>query len=537
MISSLISIDYIPINVAIFKYQSGEFIFLDSNKKLLLTENFSKNSLIGKRLVDIFPIFKKASYQKKFHTTYETAKNKKFISPAYNRASIISQRKNEIIKLENGTIALFYEDIPLNISQNMVFENISKNSETISIQGYNNNHEVVYWNRASEILYGYTEEEAKGKKLEELIIPQEMKEIVHQSIEDWINKGISIPAAELTLKAKDGSSVNVYSSHAMVQINKDEIEMYCIDINLHDIKQLERKLTIQENFLHTIFNLIPDLVWIKDLEGRYLKCNPRFEQFYGIKESELLGHTDFDFIGQDLASFHKKSDIKTIHNNAPQINEEYLSFADGSYEGVFETIKTPMYDDKNQITGVLGIARDIQERKLREEKLEVNAHYDNLTGLANRVLFMDRFQELIKKREPQNRLHALLFIDLDSFKAINDSIGHAAGDKVLQDTAKRLQQSVRKGDTVSRLGGDEFTILLENIHSLDEVAQISTKILSILQESFYYQNHNINISASIGISIYPNDSLSPETLLQFADKAMYKAKANKKNNYKFYSSI
>jgi len=306
MISSLINIDYIPINVALFTYNDGDFIFLDANKKLLLNQNSSKVSLSGKKLIDIFPIFKESIHKKRLHRVYDTAKSELFTASSYPSSSIISQRKYEIIKLEDKTIALFYEDIPVDISKNMVFENISQNSETISVQGYNSNHEVVYWNKGSEILYGYSAKEAKGRKLEELIIPKEMREIVYQSIEDWIYKGVSIPASELTLNAKDGSDVNVYSSHAMVQISNDEIEMYCIDINLHEIKQLERKLTIQENFLHTIFNLIPDLVWIKDLEGRYLKCNPRFEQFYGVKESELLGHTDFDFINQELATFHKK---------------------------------------------------------------------------------------------------------------------------------------------------------------------------------------------------------------------------------------
>jgi len=224
-----------------------------------------------------------------------------------------------------------------------------------------------------------------------------------------------------------------------------------------------------------------------------------------------------------------------MKNSTLQINEEYLTFADGSYEGMFETIKTAMYDSENHVTGVLGIARDIQDRKLREEALEVDAHYDNLTSLANRSLFMDRFQELIKKRVPHNKLHALLFIDLDSFKAINDTIGHEAGDKVLQDTAKRLKKSVRKGDTVSRLGGDEFTILLENIHSFEEAAQISQKILDKLKEPFHYHKKSMNITASIGISIYPNDSSSPQMLLKLADKAMYRAKERQRNSYEFYS--
>jgi len=535
MISSLIDINEIPINVAILKYEKDDFILYDCNKHIEKYKELSKELLIGKKIGEICSLFQQKNYFNLLLRVYESGRQESFYASLDNISSKISLTNNKIIRLADNTLALFYENIPLNLSQNMIFENISKNSETISVQGYNKNHEVIYWNRGSEILYGYSEAQATGKKLEDLIIPNEMKEIVHNAIEAWLYEDIPIPASELILKAKDGSDVNVYSSHVMVNTSEDETTMYCIDINLHEIKHLERKLTIQENFLHTIFNIIPDLVWIKDLNGKYLKCNPRFEQFYGAKEEAILGHTDYDFVDKELADFFRKNDLLALKSETPRVNEEYLTFADGSHEGMFETIKTVMYKDNGEILGVLGIARDIQDRKTKEKELEKGAHYDNLTKLTNRVLFMDKLHALLKEHSTTKQKHAILFIDLDSFKEINDTIGHEAGDKVLQETAKRLLNSVRQGDTVSRLGGDEFTILLENIHSLDDAKNIATKIVSTLGEPFSYHKKTIHISASVGISIYPDDTLLASDLLRYADKAMYRAKTNLKNRYEFYT--
>ncbi|MEA3521449.1 MAG: GGDEF domain-containing protein, partial [Campylobacterota bacterium] len=158
-------------------------------------------------------------------------------------------------------------------------------------------------------------------------------------------------------------------------------------------------------------------------------------------------------------------------------------------------------------------------------------------GLANRALFMDRLKELMKKRFLKERYHSILFIDLDHFKEINDSFGHAYGDKVLIETAQRIKKSVRKGDTVARLGGDEFTVLLENIHSPFEAQRIAQKILDTLREPFDIDNHKVNVTTSIGISIAPDDTKTYDELLNCADKAMYKAKAKSKDRYEFYKPM
>ncbi|EDZ63627.1 diguanylate cyclase (GGDEF domain) with PAS/PAC sensor [Sulfurimonas gotlandica GD1] len=299
--------------------------------------------------------------------------------------------------------------------------------------------------------------------------------------------------------------------------------------------EIKKQLNIQKSLLSTIFDIIPDLIWLKDIDGIYLYCNPRFEQFFGAKEAEILGSTDFDFVDADLANFFRKNDLKALEENAPRRNEEYLVFADGSYRGMFETTKVPMYDDENNLIGILGIAHDINERKEHEEQLKIYASHDALTGLANRTLFLERLSQLLKQRESDINVHAVLFIDLDHFKVINDEKGHATGDKVLVEVAHRLRGLIRKGDTLSRFGGDEFTILLENIHSADEAAKVAQKILDKLREPIIINEDNYQVTTSIGISLSPYNSKDSEVLLHYADVAMYKAKSNGKDGYNFFT--
>ncbi len=558
MPNNLMDIDYLPINVAIYKKVDDDFIFIDFNKKAELTDHIDKLALIGKRLTEVFPSVKKFGLFDVLLRVHKTGQQELFESAFYEDERISGWRKNEIVKLQNGNIAAFYTDNSIEVElekhglklekrlseteallerQKSIFQEIIQNADAIAVQGYDKNHEVIYWNRGSENLYGYASEEALGKTLEELIIPQELREIVYNGLEEWIRKDVAILPSELTLKHKNGNDVNVYSHHAMIRENDKNIEMYCIDVDLNKVNRLQKALTTEKNFLNTILDVIPDPVWLKDLDGKYLKCNSRFEQLYGAKESEILGRTDFDFIDKDLATFFKNNDKLALESGTSRINEEYLRFADGSHEGLFETIKTPMRDENNDFIGVLGVARDIKERKEREEQLEIHAHYDALTGLANRALFIDRLKELLKKRFTSDRYHSVLFIDLDCFKDVNDALGHNAGDEVLVETAKRITRSVRRGDTVARLGGDEFTVLLENIHSPYEAQRIAQKIVNALREPFKLKGEEANVTTSVGIAIAPNDGRTHDELLNCADKAMYRAKAKSKNRYEFYSSF
>ena len=176
--------------------------------------------------------------------------------------------------------------------------------------------------------------------------------------------------------------------------------------------------------------------------------------------------------------------------------------------------------------------------KLSEQKdvLDYQAHYDYLTGLPNRTLFHDRLHQAIEKASREKSKFALLFIDLDRFKQINDSLGHKMGDNVLNIMAQRLQEIIRKEDTISRLGGDEFTVLLEDVKKIEDISKVAKKILTSIAKPIHIDSHTLYLSNSIGISIYPDDSTEANNLLKFADAAMYKAKEEGRNNFQYYSS-
>ena len=290
--------------------------------------------------------------------------------------------------------------------QKHVFQQVMEKSESISVQGYNKNHEVIYWNKASELLYGYTQEEAFGKRLEDLIIPDELQMIVHNGIENWMNNGISIPSSELTLKDKYNQNVNVFSQHVMIKDEDNNYEMYCLDIDLKEIKEAQKKI---------------------------------------------------DFF----------------------------------------------------------------------------TSYDPLTGLSNKISFMNSLNQLLLQ-ETTNQ-HALLFIDLDKFKEINDVRGHSFGDKILIQVASRMKKTLKHGDILSRLGGDEFTILLENINHSYTASDVALQILNLFNEPFLIENSKFYITASIGISLTPTDSIKAESLLKYAESAMYEAKNKGRNSYAFYT--
>lgn len=314
----------------------------------------------------------------------------------------------------------------------------------------------------------------------------------------------------------------------------------------HDItlqKQNERRLledqeaySQQALFLHTVINTIPDLVWVKDTGGVYLACNKMFERFFGANESTIIGKTDFDFVNPELAQFFQDHDRAAIAAGGSKTNEESLKFADGSYEGLFDTIKTPMKDLEGNVIGVLGIARDITDRKHYEERLETLANYDPLTGLANRALLSSHLKNSIEKAKRHKTQIAVLMFDLDRFKDINDSFGHGAGDELLQQVAQRFNVRLRDGDIISRLGGDEFAIVLEHLNRSEDAGRIAKEMIDAQNAPYELISGSVvHIGMSAGIVIFPDHGENASELLQHADAALYKAKSEGRGIYCYYT--
>jgi len=222
--------------------------------------------------------------------------------------------------------------------------------------------------------------------------------------------------------------------------------------------------------------------------------------------------------------------IKVIHDHS-DTKKQYV-----------ELSASPLLDKTGKCIGIIEAGRDITEHlDIQEEltkqknKLDYQAHHDGLTGLANRVLFEDRLNQAILRAKRSKTKIAMFFIDLDKFKPINDNYGHKAGDAVLKTVSQRIQKKIRQEDTLSRIGGDEFTIIMESIVKEEDILMLSKKIIDVLDEPIDYDNQSLNVSASIGISIYPDDTTNADTLLTYADSAMYLAKNRGRNRSILYS--
>lgn len=287
------------------------------------------------------------------------------------------------------------------------FRTLVMGMENMAVQGYDADRRVILWNTGSERLYGYSEAEALGQRLEDLIIPPPMREAVVSAVEAWVSKGVPIPPGELALLRKDGQLVNVFSTHEMQRLAARGPEMYCVDI-------------------------------------------------------------------------------------------------------------------------------DLTERKKAEQLIWYQANYDLLTGLANRHLFIDRLRQQVLRSMRSGEPCALLYMDVDDFKPVNDTLGHEAGDQLLREVAERMTHCTRKTDMLARVGGDEFTLIVPEFADAAALVRIAYALREAMAEPFKLDAGMVWISLSIGIATCPDQAQSVDDLIRHADHAMYEAKRTGKNNFAFY---
>jgi diguanylate cyclase (GGDEF)-like protein/PAS domain S-box-containing protein len=321
------------------------------------------------------------------------------------------------------------------------------------------------------------------------------------------------------------------------------------------IARSEEELRRSKEFLGTIINTIPDPIYVKDRLHRWIVLNEAFANLLRQPREALLERSGYDiFSVQEAASFHQYDEMVFTSGEAHQ-NEEVFTDADGVTHHT-ET-KRSLHRDAAGNVFLVGIIRDITQRKRMEEELKRTAaellrsnaelqksasrlnhfaNHDSLTGLPNRKLFYEQLQQAIQWAADRHQLIGVLFLDLDGFKEINDSKGHNVGDLVLKTVAARLSGCLRGSDTVSRLGGDEFTVILPAIPSAQDAARVAEKVLSTLSRPFVFEGDTVSVTTSIGISLYPNDAQDAEILVKAADGAMYQAKQHGKSCYKFASS-
>ena len=303
----------------------------------------------------------------------------------------------------------------------------------------------------------------------------------------------------------------------------------------------EQALWASETYLNAILRYSPALISVKDLDGNVVLASEHFSHMANIDDTGFVGKNVFDVYPKDVAQ--SMWDVDTAAKNKQQTYELELDLMhkDGSLH-TYLIVKFPLRNPDNKIFGVCTIGTDITERKMAEtalrdqqSRLNFMAFHDSLTALPNRSLFYDRIYHGLARARRSNSKVALMLLDVDRFKIINDSLGHDAGDILLKAIAMRLNEGVRDMDTVARLGGDEFVIVLEGIHDLDDVIFVANKLLTTLARPLDISGHSITTTVSIGVSVFPDDGKDTDELLKNADIAMYKAKEAGKNNCQFYT--
>ncbi|MBF2098706.1 MAG: EAL domain-containing protein [Gloeomargaritaceae cyanobacterium C42_A2020_066] len=416
------------------------------------------------------------------------------------------------------------------------FRNLFENTPEIAVQGYDKNRQAIYWNRASEKLYGYCQDEAIGQKLEDLIIPPHMRQQVIEDIERWLDGGEPTPASELSLMRKDGSAVEVYSSHIMLVNTEGDPELYCVDIDLSDRNRAKSALHESESRYRLLAENMNDLVCLHDLDGRYLYVSPSCEQLLGYTYDEMLGRDPYEFFHpDDRERIRQEAHAAVVEGKSLPITYQ-IRQKSGAYIW-FETLTKPITDETGQLVKLQTTSRDVTERIHVQHQLRHDALHDSLTGLPNRHLLMERLELAINRaKRLENYRFAVLFLDLDRFKVINDSLGHAAGDELLIAVAHRLQQRLRSLDLVARLGGDEFVILLEEVADIQEVICATERIFTALQNPFLIEAREVYTTASVGIVIGTSAYQKTDHLLRDADTAMYRAKSKGKSRYEIFDA-
>ena len=405
-------------------------------------------------------------------------------------------------------------------------------SSHIAILVVNQDRQIIYVNSPLCELFGYSEDELILENTKLLHLSQEnFKNFFHEAFKGALS-GETV-GLDYQFRKKDGTQFWGHISGKLIEAS-NEILWTLIDVSQITLAQDEINLLKDRNQLQSeMLDQIKDAIVMANMEGIITSWNKGSELIYGYTKEEIVGKGYFElFLEEDIPQHMK--------------NVEIL-LSEGSFRGDLRFVKkdgslayvnastSVLKDENGNATGTIGFSHSINERKEQEEKLKYQAEHDSLTNLPNRALFNDRLSQAIKKATRKDTRIALFFIDLDHFKEINDSLGHEIGDKVLQEVTSRLLSIMRDEDTLSRLGGDEFTVIIDDLEKSEDAARYAKKMLGVLSKPLEIGAHTLYVSCSIGISTYPDDGSVGSDLVKFADSAMYKAKNEGRNNYQFYS--
>ena len=382
---------------------------------------------------------------------------------------------------------------------------------------------------------GYTREELLTLNVTDIEQSFTSDEIAEQ----WKNMS---PEAPVTLEGvhrrKDGTTFPVEVRLGLLDSEGEQL-MFALARDITERKRAEAALRESERRFRQLFENSADALFVHDKFGRILDCNAEACESLGYKREELLSMNVGDISVHLLTEEERRERAddtlwERVMRGEPgrivSFVQDELRRRDGTTFPVEVGVGAIEYEGARAI---FASVRDIIARQELEDELRQQALRDPLTDLPNRALFMDRLEHAIRQAERRKKPVAVLFVDLDNFKPVNDSLGHEAGDQLLIGVARRISTAIRGGDTAARLGGDEFTILLEDLNDAGDAALVAERILGALDEPFRIKGRKRHVTASLGIALSPSSGVAPAEILNKADEAMYKAKEGGKARYEF----
>ena len=408
---------------------------------------------------------------------------------------------------------------------------------------------VLTWNRGAERIFGFTSAEMIGKS-RACLIPEFLRDEDAKRLRQ-VTEGKATLNYETVWQQKDGKFVDVAVSLSPTIENDKVVRLSLVANDITDRKRMERALMESERKqrqraaeLKIVLDAVPAAVWIAhDAECKVITGNRasydllRLPQGSNISptgpEEGRPGHFREFRNGRALETHELPVQMAAFRGIEVRDFEEDVVFDDGSIRHLIGNA-APLRDSAGKVYGAVAAFIDITARRDMEEQIRRMAHFDSLTNLPNRILLMDRLEQALAVSQRNQSKTAVIFMDLDHFKDINDNLGHHVGDMLLQQVAERIRASLREVDTVSRLGGDEFVLVLPELRSSDDAALIAQKLLRSLSSEFFVAGEKVHITPSLGICIHPEHGNDAGMLIRIADKAMYHAKQAGRNTFRFY---
>ncbi|EME71868.1 PAS/PAC domain-containing protein [Paramagnetospirillum caucaseum] len=386
---------------------------------------------------------------------------------------------------------------------------------------------VVFANTRFTDIIGMSKEEFLGSTAREHYVDDAQRQVVLAIL----RRDGHLDDAEVEFRRKNGSPF-----WSLLTIRSADFEGEKVNLAwIYDIT--ERKAAEQQILLASkVLENVTEAVLITDAENRIIFVNPAFTTITEYSKEEVLGR-DPSFLrsGRHEPEFYTNL-WRVLSESGHWEGEIWNRRKSGAFYAEWLSINA-LRDGGGGMTHFVAVFSDITHRKEDEERIWRQANYDALTGLPNRSLFLDRLNQAVRQSRREKKRFALLFLDLDGFKAVNDTLGHAAGDVLLQQTATRLSECVRATDTLARLAGDEFVVILDGVHGSDDPAKVAAKILAVLDKPYDLEAGTAQVHGSIGIALYPDDAGDGPALIRRADAAMYAVKRGGKNDFLFAGDL